>query len=361
MSAAGKRVLFLINSFAVGGAERVFVTDMLALRSKGWDVHAAVLFSRGALARELEAAEVPVHELHLRSVYDVPGVLRLRRLVQELSPDAVLSSLNEANAVMRIARLFGARARLITREANMADAKGVKYKLGDIFFGWLSSTIVVVSKAVGDSVCAYAPWLRSRMVVLYNGVAIPPHVAYRPRSSHEFYRLITVGSLTDKKDHAILLQAMSMLPDAVHLTIIGGGPLEAELQALCEKLGLSQRVVFLGSVSHARVHEELRAHDAFVLPSKREGCPNVVSEAQAEKLPVVAFAIPGMDEFVSPENGVLVARRSAAALAAAILQLSSDLDRAQRLGMHGYAAVSKRRTLDAHIQALASLLAPAVH
>lgn len=354
MSLKQKRVLFLINSFAVGGAERVFINDAIALRARGWDVHTAVLFARGALASELDAADIPVHELTWRSIFDIRGVLRLRRLVRDIAPSAVLSSLNEANAAARFARLLGARARLFSREANMADAKGLKYKVGDVVFGWLSSTIVAVSKAVGDSQCAYAPWLRSRVAVLYNGadVSLPPPV----RHFEHAHKLLAVGSLTEKKDHEILIRALALLPEQVRLTVVGTGPLEGELEALVAQLGLGGRVSFLGHVPHASLREVYESHDLFVLPSKREGCPNVVSEAQSAGLPVVAFSIPGMDEFVSAESGVLVRERSVSALSGSIAALIADAVNMASLGAAGYAEVCQNRSNGAHVQKLLELL-----
>lgn len=353
MSREGKRVLFLINSFAVGGAERVFIDDLQALQKRGWEVHAATLFSRGALASELDDAQIPIYELAWKSVFDWRGVLRLRKLVRNLAPAVMYSSLNEANGAARLVRLLGASVRLFTREANMADAKGLKYKIIDVLLGWLSSRIVAVSKAVGDSQCAYAPWLRSRMAVLYNGTDVSRPVPVRGQDCPP--RLLTVGSLTEKKDHEILLRAMVHLPEDVRLTVVGAGPLEGKLAKLADSLELSERVHFIEHVPHDAMYKIYESHDVFVLPSKREGCPNVVSEAQAAGLPVVAFAIPGIDEFVSSQSGIVVHERTPKALAQSIVSLLANSPVVSILGRAGYLEVCKNRSNDVHNRALLEL------
>ncbi len=348
---AQPKTLFLINSFAVGGAERVFIDDMKKLRAEGWDVHAAVLFAPGKLAPELEDARIPLHELSFTSAFDPKGVSRLKQLTLDLGCTQVLSTLNEANLAGRLARLGGARFRLVTREANLASDKHWKYKLGDMLFGAFSARIIAVSRAVGESVCAYAPWLRSRMVVVYNGTNVPPAV---PQRSHEgTVRLLSVGSLTPKKDQAVLIRAIKLLPSEFTLTLVGQGKEEGQLRLLAEREGAADRVEFAGYVPHTRIREVYDSHDLFVLPSAREGCPNVVSEAQAAGLAVVAFDIPGMSEFVSSESGVLVKERSAEALAQGIRTAAASR---QEMGARGYEEVRNLRSVETHLRGLRSVL-----
>ncbi|MEY4747470.1 MAG: hypothetical protein RLZZ416_519, partial [Candidatus Parcubacteria bacterium] len=229
------------------------------------------------------------------------------------------------------------------------------YRLGDIIFGLRSSVVVGVSKAVADSVLSYVPHLKRRIRVLYNPVALPPEFS---RASSENVRLLNVGSLTPKKDQAILIRAMSLLPANVTLTLVGDGQERSRLEALAHKLGVAPRITFVGAKSPEQVGEYYKNSDVFVLTSSREGCPNVVLEALSYRLPVVAFNIPGMAEFVRPEWGILVQERGPDMLAKAIARLASSERSRRGTGEMGFRHVSQNHSPKGHIDSLERLLTP---
>lgn len=133
--------------------------------------------------------------------------------------------------------------------------------------------------------------------------------------------LVSVGHLVERKGHHLVIEALQQLPDH-HLLIVGDGEELPRLQALVEKLQLQGRVRFLGALSHQQLANVYNAADALVLASSREGWANVLLEAMACGTPVVATAIWGTPEVVrTAAAGVLVAERSAAALAQGVLQL----------------------------------------
>jgi glycosyltransferase involved in cell wall biosynthesis len=348
-----KKVLFLINSLTVGGAERVFVNDANVLHEHGWDVHVATLFSNGQLARDLSVPADHLHALNAKSFLDMRAMRTLRALCKKNGIRTLYTTLNESNAFGRFA-VLGTDVALMTREANMADIKPPKYKLLDMLVGWRSKRIIAVSEAVKRSVVGYAPWLQERTVVLYNGVEVPP-VPPSLAPVEGGIKLLCVASLTKKKDQAVLLRALALLPKDFSLTLVGEGGERAHLEALSAELGVSDRVQFAGILGNAALIAVYRSHHVFVLPSKREGCPNVVSEAQRFALPVVAFDIPGMSEFVSDESGIRVIKRTPETLAAAI-QKAADPAQARAFGEAGFAEVGRTRSMKNHVQALESLL-----
>jgi len=351
-----KRVVFLTNALALGGAEKVFIEESSELQRRGYDVHMVLLFRLGERAKDTNSP-VPVQVIGMRSVFDVRGFVRALRMVRNLKPDVLYTTLNEANFVGRLIACMLPRATLLTRESNTADSKPLLYKLGDIFFGLRSSTIIAVSDAVGRSVTAYAPHLASRIRTLYNATAVLPDTASTGSdSAHESVRLLTVGSLTEKKDHAVLVKAMKYLPPQITLTIAGGGSLRKELEALAYAEEVADRIVFTGLLQPERVAELYRSHDLFVLPSKREGCPNVVLEALSYQLPVVAFDIPGMSEFVQPQWGIVVSTRNPKEFAAAIEKLiTSPVEVRRKMGHAGAAHIAGEHTMHTHIEKLMQL------
>jgi glycosyltransferase involved in cell wall biosynthesis len=351
-AAVPKRIVFLINSLAVGGAEKVFLTQANALFHRGWDVYFITLFHPGALIAQLDISEDHVVCIESSSVFDVGALMRLIQHLKRISPDSIYTTLNEANTMGRLARFF-VRARLYTREANMADIKPFLYKTIDILIGFQSHAIIAVSEAVARSLQSYAPWQKSRMRVLYNGVQVPQ---MPERMIGDAIRLLSVGSLTPKKDHAILIRALAKLPPSYTLTIVGNGRLRGELEQLAQQVRVVDRITFLGAVDPKDMPAMYLKHDIFVLPSEREGCPNVVLEAQSFALPTIAFNIPGMNEFVVDGTGVLIKERNVESLSSAIGTLATDRERIREMGHSAYTHVTNMHSFDRHMDQLCAYL-----
>lgn len=128
--------------------------------------------------------------------------------------------------------------------------------------------------------------------------------------------LATVGALIPRKGQRHVIAALTSLPEAI-LLLAGQGPDEANLSELARKLGVAERVRFLGPVPHGELPILLNAADVFVLPSSSEGLANAWVEALACGTPVVTTPIPGAKELITdPDWGRLVARKGSAIAAA---------------------------------------------
>jgi glycosyltransferase involved in cell wall biosynthesis len=165
--------------------------------------------------------------------------------------------------------------------------------------------------------------------VLRNGVDlerfrnIPRDEARRQIGWPEVPTIITVGNLLESKGQRIAIEALRSLP-AFHLCVVGSGPDEGRLRSLARDQGVAERVRFYGRVPQERMSWFYSAADILVLPSSREGAPNVVLEAMACGTPVVATAVGGIPEFVSQlHSGGLMADRTVGALVAAIQDVCS--------------------------------------
>lgn len=127
--------------------------------------------------------------------------------------------------------------------------------------------------------------------------------------------LLSVGHLVERKGHHIAIEAMVSLPEHVLLVIAGSGPEQQALEALAEKLGVRQRVLFTGQLANQELKWWYSAADALLLCSSREGWANVLLESMACGTPVIATNIWGTPEVVScPEAGLLMQSRTADAL-----------------------------------------------
>ncbi len=160
----------------------------------------------------------------------------------------------------------------------------------------------------------------SRIAVLRNGVDLDlfrpmDRKAARARLGLEGPLVVSVGNLVPLKGHDLVIEALRDLPD-FRLAIAGSGPEERALRSLAERLGVAARVRFLGALAHEALPALYAAADALVLASSREGWPNVLMEAMACGVPVVATRVGGAPEIVAdPAAGRLVETRSAEAIA----------------------------------------------
>jgi glycosyltransferase involved in cell wall biosynthesis len=156
----------------------------------------------------------------------------------------------------------------------------------------------------------------------------------------------TIGRMVALKRYDVLIRAFSRIGDSypgAHLVLVGDGPLRPELVRLAERLKLSHRVHFPGHQSEPERY--LRCMDVFALSSESEGMPQVIMEAAAAGIPIVASGVGGIPELIKHnESGLLVEPGDEEALAAGLHhllgnpQLSSKLSRAAKervLAHHG--------------------------
>ena len=149
--------------------------------------------------------------------------------------------------------------------------------------------------------------------------------------------VLFVGRLVQVKGLDDLLDALGQLKDLPFLCVlVGDGPLRQHLGRRAEDEGLAERIKFVGRRSANEIPCWMTAADILVLPSLSEGRPNVVLEAQACALPVVATAVGGTPELLEDGvNGLLVDAGDGAALAGALRRLLIDKDQRRRLGLAG--------------------------
>lgn len=186
-----------------------------------------------------------------------------------------------------------------------------------------------VCRALMDSLAALGAD-PAKLHVFRNGVDLQrfvPEAREEARARLDFgpgVQLLSVGHLIERKGHHLAIEALAELPDA-RLHIVGSGPKRAALERLAATRGVTARVNFIGQVAQEELKWWYSAADVLLLCSSREGWANVLLESMACGTPVVATNIWGTPEVVSvPAAGRLMRERSAAALAAAVLELLAD-------------------------------------
>jgi glycosyltransferase involved in cell wall biosynthesis len=177
----------------------------------------------------------------------------------------------------------------------------------------------------------------------------------------EARRLICVGRFAEQKGLPVLIEAAGRLrAESVDfdLTLVGGGPLQGEIEDLVRRHGLEDCVHLVGWKSNAEVRELVSASRALVLPSFAEGLPVVIMEALALGRPVISTWVAGIPELVEPGVcGWLVPPGSSEALAKAMREaLDTPLDQLERMGEQGAERVVRQHNIGIEARKLRSLI-----
>lgn len=184
------------------------------------------------------------------------------------------------------------------------------------------AAIVTVSAALKDAAVRLGIDV-GKISVLRNGVDLAlfhPEDRQAARAQWKLtgFVVASVGNLIPTKGHDLAIQALTRMEDAI-LLVAGHGSEERSLRELAARLGVTERVRFLGAMPQSRLRTVYAAADCLVLASVREGWPNVLLEAMACGTPVVASRVGGVPEIVAvPESGLVVEERSVKALVNAL-------------------------------------------
>ncbi len=337
------RVLWLIKGLGLGGAERLLVSMAQARDRTMFEYEAAYLLPwKDALVEALEAEGVPVSCLGGGRELDLRWAARLRRRLVERPVDIVHVHSPYVASVAR-AVLAGLprsrRPRLVSTEHIAWDRLARATRVSNRLTGGVDAARLAVSEEVRASVPARA---RRRVETVVHGVAVARVAERRARRDGVRAELgiaageILVGTVANyraQKAYPDLLRAARLVLDAgapVRFAAVGQGPLEGEIRRDHARLRLGDGFRLLGAKQDPSA--VMAGCDIFVLASHYEGYPIALMEALALSLPIVATAVGGVAQAVSPGvEGLLVPPGRPDLLAAAILDLAASPERRRQM------------------------------
>lgn len=344
-------------SFRGGGAERAMVTLANDLLNYNISITIIVASDEGVYRNEL-SDKVNVISLDVRKVSH--GVFRLARALSKIQPDAILSTLFNANCVALVAyRLAGRPGNLVLREASVfLYNQDYKTKVSHFIMSFLyrkSSAIIAVSRAVKNELLEVMKIKNNIIIeIIPNSIGtddidelanreLEPYIAELEGKAF----ILGVGRLDKSKGFDDLIHAVAELKNRpeLNLVLLGEGALRQQLVELAAELGIRDRVFLPGFTLNP--YAWMKQCSVFVLSSYYEGSPNVLIQALGVGAPVVSTQINGVtdDLLNNGEFGKLVPLGDPKSMARAIdeslnnpLQLNLDKWR----GLHSKKTVTEK-------------------
>lgn len=318
-------VLHLLGTAGEGGAETYFLELVRALAQAEIPQSAAI---RANARREEVLGELGVAQQTFRfgGPLDLFTKPQISRFARQQDVKLTLAWMNRAARHTPKGKW--------ARVGRLGGYYNLKYYRG--FDALVANTEDIAEWVVGQG------WPAGKVRYIPNFAAAPPEAEpidrMTLRTPDDAPLLLAMGRLHESKAHDVALQALTQIPDAF-LWIAGVGPLEAKLKAMAEALGVQTRVRFLGWRTDASAL--YRTADICLFPSRYEPLGNVVIQAWAHGLPVVAAASQGPSALIRDgEDGLLTPIDDADALAAAVQRLLDDTDLRRRLAAKGVLRVA---------------------
>lgn len=359
------RLVFVNSSRIWGGNEKWTCEAASGLAARG---HEVVLVGQSELmAGKAACYGLSFDRLRLRGDGDLLGVLRLRGRFKRIDPDAVILTKSKEYWLGGLAaRLAGVDRICFRIGIDRPVQRNVKYRL---LFGRICDTFIVNAASVKAKLLE-APFIsEDRVAVIRNGVAADGPSPTYGNPDPGFLRAIgapegaavvgATGRLAKQKGFDVLLEAFDRVrrdcPQAF-LVIAGEGHERADLARRIKRLGLAGCVSMPGFVED--MNSFYSALSLFALPSRFEGMPNVLLEAMAAGLPVVASDVSGVGELVEDGiTGCLVPAENSGRLAEVISDLLGSKERRKALGARARETVKAEFSVERMVGQLEALLA----
>jgi glycosyltransferase involved in cell wall biosynthesis len=337
-----------MESASVGGPAKNLIE--FARQAGTVDLRIAT-FQRGAAlppSAFVEAARdagIPVEVIAERGRFDFGVLPQLRSVVARLGPDIIQTHNVKSHLLVRLAGLRRSIPWIAFHHGYTArDLRDRLYRHFDRLSLPAADHVVTVCRPFAAQIRGYGV-PAARISVLHNSVT--PYVApsadlvtatrARFGLAEEVPVILAVGRLSREKGHCDLIDAVARLKQ-VRLVLVGDGPARGRIEKHIRALGLSNSVVLCGHQDDVRPFYAIAA--VLALPSHSEGSPNVLLEAMAAGVPVVATAVGGVPEIATDgETALLVPKGDVPAMAEALARVLDEPAFAQAMARRAQPAV----------------------
>ena len=355
-------ILYIIPHLGRGGAERQLVELVTRLDRTRFTPSVCHYSHQEDLVPKLEQAGVPIFRLLKGGRWSPLAFFQLLLLIRKLRPHLVHTWLVSANFWGRLAALLCGVPIIIASERTCDPDRFLPERWLERLLARWTSRLLVVCEASKQLVTRQWRVPAEKISVVTNGVDLADFTSVSSREASEWRQAIgvpdqcflmaTIGRMSAEKGHRQLWHALARIGPTERLwsmVVLGDGPLRPQLRQLAQHLGIDRRLIMVGK--REQVAPFLAAADCLVLPSLREGMPNVVIEAMAASKAVIATTVGGVSELVTHGvNGLLVPPADPDALASAIRQLAARPDAVRAMGQAGRRRAEQHFTLQRMVE-----------
>ena len=303
------KILHIITSLRIGGAERMVSELLPRLCNRGHDVE-LLLFdgTRSSLYNRVEQEGITIHTLGkgAMQMWNPLYVFRLCKFLHRERFDIVHTHNTPCQLLTALAARKNAPM-LITTEHNTFNRRR-NWRWYAVIDRWMYGKydyVICVGEKVKENLTTrlYKNINSANFAVVPNGIdlkrftdAVPYTLLYNPKKEDE-YIIIMVAAFRKQKDQPTLLRAMQYLPDNYMLWLAGDGEQKKECEKLADSLGISRRVRFLGDRDD--IPQLLATADVVVLSSHYEGFGLAIVEGMATGRPIIVSDVDGLHDIVA--------------------------------------------------------------
>lgn len=306
------KVLIFTPTLQCGGSEKFVSLLCNHINTALFSVHLLVL-DNSAPFYTITNSAIDITDLKERRIRY--ALFKIKKLIKETQPAIVFSTANHINLYLAIFRKsFADNIKFIARESSIVSINSRRAKLPIIY-----NQLIKKYYHRFDFIICQSVYMRQDLISHYNIDAKKTAVIHNATfdapvglpitsksAEHKTCKFITVARLSPEKGIERLIHALGLISINFTFYIIGDGERRSYLQNLVSELKLNEKIIFTGEV--AEPFAGMEDADLFLMGSYYEGFPNVLAEAGAYGIPVVAFKVPGgIAEIITDgENGLLV-------------------------------------------------------
>ncbi len=370
------KLLAMIEASSVTGPAKNLVEFCRNARSRADAVEASIVtFSRAGstgsnqFIEAVRAAGLSSDVIDERRRFDLGILPQLRAAVARRAPDIIQTHNVKSHFLVWLSGLWRelpwiafhhgyTTTNLKMRAYNQLDRLSLKR----------AARVVTVSEAFARDLQSLGV-RGNRISVLHNSIDVSRAADINDREVRDLRSrlkitddervVLAVGRMSREKGHADLVAALDHLrrlyPEMrVRTVIVGSGPEQPAIESAIDSFGLGGRVIFAGQVSDVRPYYGMA--DLLALPSHSEGSPNVLLEAMAAGVPVVATRVGGVPEIITHnDTGLLVEARDPRALACEIGNLLVEPELSRRLACRARSQVAERHSPESRLARLVEI------
>lgn len=343
-----RKIAHFIATNFYGGPERQIINNALRLlEGSGFDP-LIISFREGGVENQLlaKAAKEKIQHVQIEAQgpFNPLAIYELIRIIKHYEIDILLCHGFKANTLGRLATAIAGIPMIAVSRGWTAENRKIRfYEFVDKTFLHFANHIVAVSDGQKKKLLALK-LPDSKVTVIHNAIDVN---AAKGTAKSSIRKLLgaaentvlvaSAGRLSPEKDYMTLVEAARLVVtnnQNIMFCVFGEGACRSELEAKIKEYNLENHFYLPGF--RRDLLAVLSEIDLFVLPSLTEGLPNVILEAYAESIPVVATNVGGNPEIISSEDmGVLLEPGDTHGLAEVIVNLASNSDKRKDMGKKG--------------------------